>query len=290
MFVSTEANILHADLDSFFASVEQRDDPRAAGRPVIVGGGGGAGGELRGEGVRRADGDGGRRARRAVPAGDRRPAALRGVLGGVARRCSRSSTTRRRWSRGCRSTRRSSTCAGCGGSRARRSRSRARLRARVRERGRAADHGRRGADEVPGQGRQRRGEAGRPAARRAATASSRSCTRCRSSGCGASGGQDRGQAARARHHHGGGGGASSRSSRWSGCSGRASGRHLHALAHNRDPRRGDGRRAAALDRRAARDRPARRRRRRSSSTRRWSALVDRDRPAAAGGAAGRAGP
>src|SRR4249919_4291291 len=37
MFV--EATVLHADLDAFFAAVEQRDDSSLLGRPVIVGGG-----------------------------------------------------------------------------------------------------------------------------------------------------------------------------------------------------------------------------------------------------------
>jgi DNA polymerase-4 len=68
MFVpSDEGTILHADLDAFYASVEQRDDPRLRGRPVIVGAGVvlAASYEAKAFGVRTAMG--GRQARRVCP-------------------------------------------------------------------------------------------------------------------------------------------------------------------------------------------------------------------------------
>jgi DNA polymerase-4 len=60
-------SILHADLDAFYASVEQRDDARLRGRPVIVGGGIvlAASYEAKARGVRTAMGE--RRARRLCP-------------------------------------------------------------------------------------------------------------------------------------------------------------------------------------------------------------------------------
>jgi DNA polymerase-4 len=67
MFVQGEATILHADVDAFYASVEQRDEPSLRGRPVIVGAGVvlAASYEAKAYGVRTAMG--GRQARRLCP-------------------------------------------------------------------------------------------------------------------------------------------------------------------------------------------------------------------------------
>jgi DNA polymerase-4 len=62
-----EATVLHADLDAFYASVEQRDAPALRGRPVIVGGGVvlAASYEAKARGIRTAMG--GRQARELCP-------------------------------------------------------------------------------------------------------------------------------------------------------------------------------------------------------------------------------
>ena len=130
----------------------------------------------------------------------------------------------------------------------------ARLRRRVRRGGRSADHRRRRPDQVPGQGRERGGQAGRLAGGARPNASSSSCTRCRSRRCGASGGSPPASSTSA---------GSRPSARWrcwpsassSSMLGRASGRHLHALANNYDPRPVQSAPPPPVDRRPARARP-----------------------------------
>src|SRR5258708_36832412 len=67
MFVPDQATILHADLDAFFASVEQRDHPRLRGVPVIVGGGVVRAGSYEGKAAGVCTAMGGARARRLCP-------------------------------------------------------------------------------------------------------------------------------------------------------------------------------------------------------------------------------
>ena len=133
MFVRCDASILHADLDSFYASVEQRDDPTLRGRPVIVGGGVvlAASYEAKAYGVRTAMG--GAQARRLCPHAVVVPPRMSAYAAPVTP-SSRCSAIAPRSSRRCRWTRPSSMSAGCAGSAARRSQIAERLRADVRDR------------------------------------------------------------------------------------------------------------------------------------------------------------
>ena len=223
---------------------------------------------------------GGAQARRLCPRRDRGPAADVARTRRRARPSIGCSTTRRRSSRACRSTRRSSTSAGCGGSRARRPRSprgcgarcasgsglpitvgvaSTKFLAKVASGVAKPD----GLLVVPPDGElaflhplpvERLWGVGQVTAR---------------------------QAPRARDHDGRPGRRLPEATLVS-LLGRASGRHLHALAHNRDPRPVQVRPAPALDRR--RSAPSVARRSRSPrSTRRSSALVDRVTRRHAGG-------
>ena len=240
-----EPAILHADLDSFYASVEQRDDPRLRGRPVIVGGGVvlAASYEAKAYGVRTAMGGG--LARRMCPQAVVVPprfaaytAASRAVF-----EVFRDTTPAGRGHLDRRGVPRRRPA--CGGSRARAGDRRAAAAGGGRA-GRAADHRRGRADEVPGQGRQPRGQAGRPAGRRRSTASWRSCTRCRSSML-----WGVGQVTAAKLH-----GLGVRTvaevaelgePALVSLLGPAAGRHLHALAHRPRPAAGAGRAPAPVD-------------------------------------------
>ena len=75
----TKATLLHADVDAFLASVEQRDDPRLRGHPVIVGLGVvlAASYEAKAYGVRTAMGGG--QARRLCPQGYVGPKHIGGI-------------------------------------------------------------------------------------------------------------------------------------------------------------------------------------------------------------------
>ena len=239
--------------------------PALRGRPVIVGGGRRAGGiyEAKAFGVRTAMG--GARGAAAVPGAVVVPPRFRRTRRPAAR-SSRSSTTRRRWSRGCRSTRRSSTCAACSGSPARRRRSPCGCGSAVRDEVGLPITVGVARDEVPRQGRERRRPSPTGCCVVPPEPSSRSCTRCRSSALWGVGRRPA-QKLHARGITTVGQVAALAEEALVAMLGRALGRQLHALAHNRDPRRGARRPPPALDRRAARARLARRARRRSSTRR-----------------------
>ena len=250
---SGEATILHADLDAFYASVEQRDDPSLRGRPVIVGGGVvlAASYEAKAFGVRTAMG--GRQARRLCPdaivvsprfsAYAEASKAVFEVFDDTTPLVEGLSIDEAFLDVG-------GLLAGVGHA----DRDRGAAAARGARAGRAG----RSPSASPARSSSPRSRAASPSPTGCSscrpTASSRSCTRCRSSGCGASGRSRRASSTSA---------ASRRSARSRACGeavlvamlGPASGRHLARARPQPRPAPGAGRSAARLDRVAARAGP-----------------------------------
>lgn len=71
-----QRKIIHVDMDAFYASVEQRDNPELRGKPVAVGGSRERGVVLRGAQIRRALGDAFDHGEAELPRVDFREAAL----------------------------------------------------------------------------------------------------------------------------------------------------------------------------------------------------------------------